>query len=93
MCTRLRSLGCWADLVDPCTGYPSIGAHGSGIFSEVDSAQILLAYRMEQVGNCSMIDHPLWNFRQYPATMLTTATQEQTQKAIDETMEELAIKQ
>jgi hypothetical protein len=101
VCSLLRSLppsspsspAIWADLVDPCTGYPTLGPHGSGIYNEVDSASMLLNYRMEQVGSCSMIDHPKWSFSQYPATCLTTATVEQTLQAIQQTLNEFGLEE
>ena len=79
----------WAEVVDPCSGYPVIGPHGSSIYSEVEGSAVLLGYRMEQVGSCACIDHPLWHLAHYPATLLTTASLEQTLQAIEQTVAEL----
>lgn len=79
----------WAEIVDPCSGYPVIGPHGSSIYSEVEGSAVLLGYRMEQVGSCACIDHPLWHLAHYPATLLTTASVEQTLRAIEQTVAEL----
>jgi 2-methylcitrate dehydratase PrpD len=89
----LRSKGHWADLVDPCTGYPTLGPHGSGVYSEVDAAAVLLAYRMEQVGNCSVVVHPTWGLASYPASMLTTAPIEALKEAIEDAQRQLAVKE
>jgi hypothetical protein len=97
VCLRLRAgeqatggaAPVWADLVDPSSGYPSLGPHGSSVYSEVDSAQILLAYRMDQVGNCSVIDHPQWHLAHFPATLLTTAPLERVLQVIAQVQEEL----
>jgi 2-methylcitrate dehydratase PrpD len=90
---HLRSRGHWADLVDPCTGYPTLGPHGSGVYSEVDAAAVLLAYRMEQVGNCSVVVHPTWGLSSYPASMLTTAPIEALKEAIEDAQKQLAVKE
>jgi len=93
VCVRLRSAGHWADLVDPCTGYPTLGEHGSGVYSEVDASAVLLAYRMEQVGNCSLVVHPTWGLATYPASLLTTAPMDQLLAVIEEVQKELAVKE
>jgi hypothetical protein len=61
------------------------------VYSEVDAAALLLAYRMEVVGACSVIDHPQWGAAHYPASMLTTASLEQTLAAIAQVQQALAV--
>jgi len=89
VCSKLRAVGQWADLIEPCSGYPLLGEHGSGVYGEVDAAQVLLCYRMEQVGTCCMIHHPKWGLSHYPASFLTDASLEQTREAIEQTLNEL----
>jgi len=61
----------WLDFIDPCSGLPTLGTAGSMTYSEVDGAQLLLSYKIQQVGNCSVIVHPIWQTCCYPASLFT----------------------
>jgi len=70
---RLRAAGHWVDYIGPTTGMPALGARGSSGYSEVEGFEVLLNYRVQNVGCCKIILHPRWQSRMYPATLFTTA--------------------
>eukprot|EP00455_Lapot_gusevi_P038297 TRINITY_DN4291_c0_g1_i1.p1 TRINITY_DN4291_c0_g1~~TRINITY_DN4291_c0_g1_i1.p1 ORF type:complete len:171 (-),score=20.76 TRINITY_DN4291_c0_g1_i1:309-821(-) len=82
VCDKLRE-NYWADLIDPCSGYPVYGDSGSTIYSEVEGLQLFLKYRMMQAGNCNVIAHPRWGTFMYPASMFTNAPFEIVQEVIN----------
>jgi len=43
------------------------------VFSEVDSAQQLLGYSVQNCGCCKVLLHPQWGSAVYPASMFTNA--------------------
>lgn len=83
ICQRLIGRGFMADFIDPCTGYPSINSHTSCVYNEVDAATMLLRYRVEQAGFCSIVLHPDWGSASYPASMLTNANLDSLTEAIE----------
>jgi ribosomal protein S8 len=73
-CQKMSESGYWADFTDPVTGYPVNSTNGGMLYSDVDSCEILLKYRMESVCNtCRMVSHPEWKTSVYPATMFAIA--------------------
>lgn len=73
VCERLGAGGYWADFADPMTAMPARGPSGPGGYSEVEGFEVLLGYRVQNVGCCKIILHPKWQSRIYPATLFTTA--------------------
>jgi len=81
---KLLSNKCsFIDYIDPCSGSPVRTIHGSSTYSEVDGAQLLLKYKSEQIGFCSVIQHPKWKTNCYPASIFTNATVGQVYEAIE----------
>jgi hypothetical protein len=60
VCTSLQQKGHWADLTDPCSGYPIFGERGPGWYPDVIGGQMLLQYSMIDTGCCKLIAHPKW---------------------------------
>lgn len=73
VCATLSGMGHWADLSDPCSGYPVIGERGGMAYVETLGAELLLPYERIQVGGCEVVSHPRWRTAAYPATLFTTA--------------------
>jgi len=73
ICTKLRDMGHWADLTDPCSGLPVYTERGGSFYPDVIGGQMLLAYDMIDTGCCKLLSHPRWQTKVYPATMFTTA--------------------
>eukprot|EP01080_Neovahlkampfia_damariscottae_P005854 gene5854-9682_t len=62
------------DYIDPITGAPQYSSQGGTLYSDVDSCEMLLKYKVDDVlGGCRMISHPNWKMNVYPATILTDA--------------------
>ena len=66
---RIRSLGYWADYVDPCSGLPMLTMNCNKVYSEVDGMECLLSYRSYSAGFCKILTHPRWGSAVYPATI------------------------
>ncbi|KAI9350321.1 hypothetical protein BDR26DRAFT_852196 [Obelidium mucronatum] len=58
--TRIRDKGYWADMTDPCSGYPVYTPRGTSLYPDVDGASLLLKYSTHLVGCCRIISHPVW---------------------------------
>jgi len=76
ICQELRDEGHWADLTDPCSGYPVFGDRGPGWYPDVIGGQMLLRYDLINTGCCKLLSHPKWTTKVYPATLFTTAPAE-----------------
>jgi len=59
----------WLDFTDPCSGYPVHSQQSNTIYPDVDATCSLLSYNSLNVGCCSLIQHPTWATRNYPATI------------------------
>lgn len=73
ICVKLREMGHWADLTDPCSGYPVLGERGPGWYPDVIGSQMLLGYDVIDTGCCKLLAHPKWQTKVYPATLFSTA--------------------
>ncbi len=84
--TRLlaRAPGSYTDYVDPCSGQPTLGRHSAGVYSEVEGAQRLMGYSIDQVAQCVVVKHPRWGAAAYPATLVTTASAEDVAAVVAE---------
>jgi len=65
----LAQQGYWCDYIDPCSGLPMHGENNSNVYSECDGFQLLLGYRTQKSGPCTMLLHPKWGSAVYPASM------------------------
>ena len=62
------------DYIDPVTGSPQYSSQGGTLYSDVDSCEMLLRYKVDDcLGGCRMISHPKWKLNVYPSTILTDA--------------------
>jgi hypothetical protein len=73
LCARLVDMGYFADYVDPCSGLVMLTPNANKVFSEVDSAQQLLGYDVQNCGCCKVLLHPKWGSAVYPASIFTNA--------------------
>jgi len=73
LCQELQAKGFFADYIDPCSGLPMITPDTQKVFDEVQSAQVLLSYPIQNTGCCKILLHPKWGSSVYPATLFTTA--------------------
>lgn len=60
LCSLLKEKNYFADFIDPASGLPC-ESDGNSIYNEVQSAMILLQYRIMNVGCCKVLLHPQWN--------------------------------
>ncbi|KAJ3029026.1 UNVERIFIED_CONTAM: hypothetical protein HDU68_000322 [Siphonaria sp. JEL0065] len=82
--TRIRDQGYWADMTDPCSGYPVYTPRGTSLYPDVDGASMLLKYPTHLVGCCRIISHPVWGTRNYPATLFTTCPLDVLQSVLED---------
>ena len=73
LCARLVDRGYFADYVDPCSGLVMLTRGANKVFSEVDCAQQLLGYSVQNCGCCKVLLHPKWGSAVYPASVFTNA--------------------
>ncbi|KAI9275545.1 hypothetical protein BDA99DRAFT_532516 [Phascolomyces articulosus] len=81
---RLGSVGFWADVTDPASGFPVFGKQGPSPYPDVQATQALTHYDIQNVGCCHILLHPTWKSHIYPATFFTTAPAHILTKVIDE---------
>lgn len=74
----------FADFVDPCSGLAAMTRASSSVYNEVLSAQSLLKYHVDNVGQCHVIRHPTWGTGVYPATFFAIGSFETVLKAIEQ---------
>ncbi|KAL1925755.1 uncharacterized protein VTP21DRAFT_638 [Calcarisporiella thermophila] len=79
----MRAQGFWADITDPCSGFPMFTEHGPSPYPDVSGIEQLLRYDTLNTGCCKVVLHPRWGSRMYPATLFTTAPLEALTEAID----------
>ena len=68
----LQDRGYQSDLFDPRTGYPWLTQPGITLDDNA-VVKALLDYPAINYKNCSLLNHPLWGDRIYPATIVTAA--------------------
>ena len=73
----------WADLLDPCSGYPVHSVHGGMFFNDLEPVEVYLKFPYRMIGNCHVAVHPEWGTRMYPSTMLIHAPIEIAQEICD----------
>ncbi|KAJ1980121.1 hypothetical protein H4R34_002579, partial [Dimargaris verticillata] len=70
---HLRKRGYWADMTDPCSGYPVHSPRGPSFYPDIAGCQYLLKYSVMTTNSCCVMVHPRWGTNFYPATLFTTA--------------------
>ncbi|CAG8501196.1 3004_t:CDS:2 [Ambispora leptoticha] len=73
ICEKLRQYGHWADITDPASGFPVFSSRGPSMYPDVQGAQQLLKYDVQNAGCCHILLHPQWGSKNYPGTLFTTA--------------------
>ena len=73
LCALIEAKGHFADYIDPCSGLAMITREANKVYSEVDGAQQLLGYGVQNAGCCKILLHPSWSSAVYPASIFTTA--------------------
>ena len=74
LCETLLKENYWADLIDPCSGLPTLNTlSGNKVYSEVDGMQALLQYKVQNAGCCKILLHPRYGSAVYPATIFCYA--------------------
>lgn len=71
----LQDRGYQSDLFDPRTGYPWLSQQGKMTLDDNAVVKALLYYPAINYNNCSLLNHPTWGDRIYPATIVTLASQ------------------
>ncbi|KAJ1969628.1 hypothetical protein H4R35_006089 [Dimargaris xerosporica] len=70
---HLRKRGYWADMTDPCSGYPIHSPRGPSFYPDIAGCQYLLKYSVMTTNSCCVMVHPRWGTNFYPATLFTMA--------------------
>ena len=79
----IRSLGFWADYVDPCSGLPMLTKDCNKVYSEVDGMECLLNYKAYNAGFCKVLTHPKWGSACYPATVFCYGDRKAIQSVLE----------
>ncbi|RIA92502.1 hypothetical protein C1645_765004 [Glomus cerebriforme] len=86
ICQKLKDRGYWADLTDPCSGYPFFSERGPSTYPDVQGAIELLKYDIHNAGCCHILLHPKWGSKVYPGTLFTTASDLELKQVISESI-------
>ncbi len=79
----LRDRGYNSDLFDPRDGYPLLAQKGECPLDDNATVKALLNYPVESYEGCSLIAHPTWGDKVYPATIVTSAPQDIVEALIE----------
>lgn len=79
----LQDLDYQSDLFDPRTGYPLLAPQGIPCDDNA-VAKAILNYKIVREGSCSLLIHPVWQYRVYPSTIVTSAPQNAIESCIKE---------
>ena len=77
----LQDLNYQSDLFDPRTGYPLLAPRGIPCDDNA-VAKAILNYKIVREGACSLLVHPVWQYRVYPSTIVTSAPQNAIESCI-----------
>ncbi|KAG2234983.1 hypothetical protein INT48_000225 [Thamnidium elegans] len=82
---RIKSIGMWADIMDPASGFPIFSEGGPSPYPDVQGTQMLAPrFDVQNVGCCHILLHPTWHSYIYPSTLFTTAPADVLEKVINE---------
>ncbi|CEP07936.1 hypothetical protein [Parasitella parasitica] len=80
---RIKSIGMWADIMDPASGFPIFSEAGSSPYPDVQGTQMLSSrFYVQNIGCCHILFHPTWQSHIYPSTLFTTAPAHILEKVI-----------
>jgi hypothetical protein len=69
----LNQAGYTADRFDPRTGRPYYSRPGALTLDDVAVVQAVLGYRLIPVGDCRLIEHPVWGCGVFPSVVVSAA--------------------
>ncbi|RHZ80331.1 hypothetical protein Glove_137g126 [Diversispora epigaea] len=84
ICQKLKDREYWADLTDPASGYPIFSNRGPSMYPDVNGAEQLLKYSIQNVGCCNILLHPKWGSKVYPGTLFSNANLDEIKQVINE---------
>ncbi|KAI8968274.1 methylmalonic aciduria and homocystinuria type D protein [Mycotypha africana] len=71
---RILSIGMWADIMDPASGFPIFSEAGPSPYPDVQGTQMLSnRFYVQNIGCCHILFHPTWHSHIYPSTFFTNA--------------------
>lgn len=73
ICSELQREGFWADFIDPSSGLPFYGPYTNRPLFETDERLSLLGLRVDDLGCCRVLRHPLWGTNVFVGTIFTVA--------------------
>jgi len=86
VCQKLRDRGHWADITDPASGYPIFSKPGPSPYPDVQGAEQLLKYDVQNAGCCKVLLHPRWGSKAYPSTLFTNADEGALEEVVNESV-------
>lgn len=73
-CNALRSLGYWADFIDPSSGKPYLsGQHTDATLDVTDDEFRSLGFDVKDMGCCKVVSHKMWGKNVFVGTIFTNA--------------------
>lgn len=73
ICASLKTLGYWADFINPHTGLPYLGLRGEAALTETDEKMLHFGFELDDVVCCKMLKHPRWKHDVFTGLIFTDA--------------------